>query len=330
MRAAVYHRYGPPDVVAIEEVAKPVPRDNEVLVRIHATTVCTADWRVRRADPFFIRFMIGLRRPSKVHILGMEFAGIVESAGKAVTRFRAGDQVFGGTGFRFGTHAEYVCVPAEGLAPKPDNMTFPEAAAVAFGGFTALTFLRKAKIQAGQNVLVYGASGSVGVFAVQLAKHFGARVTAVASTANLDLVKSLGADDVVDYTRDDFSNAGRVYDIVFDAVGKSGYSRSLRCLKRGGFYVRVGYSGRLSSLPAGIIQGIWASLTGAAKIVGGVAGGTAADLIFFKGLIENGKLRTVIDRCYPLDQIAQAHLLAEGGHKKGHVVIVIQAAGAFH
>ena len=275
MKAAVYTRYGPPEVLQIKDVEKPVPRDNEVLVRVHATTVCAADWRLRKADPFFIRFMMGLWRPKKINILGMEFAGIVESVGKAVTRFGAGDQVFGGTGFKMGAgaHAEYVCLPEDGtLAIKPVNMTLEEAAAVLFGGFTALHFLRKAKIQAGQKVLIYGASGSVGIFTVQLAKHFGAHVTGVCSTANLDLVKSLGADVVVDYTREDFSRAGRVYDIVFDTVGKSGFSRSLKSLKRGGYYVRVGYSGRLSSIPAGILEEMWVSITGAGKVIGGVAG----------------------------------------------------------
>jgi len=325
MKAAVYRRYGPPDVLRIEDVEKPVPRDNEVLVRIHATTVCAADWRLRKADPFFIRLMNGIWRPTKVNILGMEFAGRVESVGKAVTRFAAGDQVFGSTGFKFGAHAEYVCVPEDGmLAIKPANMTLEEAAAVMFGGFSALHFLRKAKIRAGQRVLIYGASGSVGVFAVQLAKHFGAQVTGVCSTANLDLVKSLGADQVVDYTKEDFSRDGRGYDIILDTVGHSGFSRSLRSLKRGGFYVQVGYSGRLSSLPLGMLRGMWVSVTGVAKVIGGVAGGAPEDQSFLKGLIEAGKLRTVIDRRYPLDEIAEAHRYVEAGHKKGHVVIVLE------
>jgi NADPH:quinone reductase-like Zn-dependent oxidoreductase len=324
MKAAVYTRYGPPEVVGIEEVQKPVPMDHQVLVRIHAATVCAADWRLRKADPFFIRFMNGLERPKKVNILGMEFAGTVESVGKAVTRFAEGDRVFGSNGFKFGGHAEYICVPESGLAIKPVNMTFEEAAAVLFGGISALHFLRKAKIQAGQKVVVYGASGSVGVFAVQLAKHFGAHVTGVCSTANLDLVKSLGANEVVDYTREDFSRAGRVYDMVFDTVGKSGFSRSLKSLKRGGFYVRVGASGGLLTMLGAILRGMWTSLTGAAKVIGGMAGGTAEDRSFLKELIEAGKLRTVIDRRYSLDQIAEAHRYAEAGHKKGHVVIVVE------
>jgi NADPH:quinone reductase-like Zn-dependent oxidoreductase len=259
MKAAVYTRYGPPDVLEIKDVEKPVPTDNEVLIRIHATTVCTADWRMRKADPFLVRFMIGLWRPKKLHILGMEFAGIVESVGKAVNRFRTGDQVFGATAFKFGAYAEYICLPeyAQQLPIKPVKMTFEEAAAVLFGAVSALYFLRKANIQAGRKILVYGASGSVGILAVQLAKHFGAHVTAVCSTANLDLVKSLGADEVVDYTKEDFSRAGRVYDIVFDTVGKSGFSRSLKSLKRSGFYVRVGGSGRLLSMLGGMLREKW-------------------------------------------------------------------------
>lgn len=324
MKAAVYNRYGPPEVVLIKDVEKPVPKENQVLVRIQATTVSAADWRMRRAVPFIVRFITGFWRPKKIQILGMEFAGKVESVGKAVIRFGEGNQVFGSTGFKFGTHAEYVCLDEDALlAIKPINMTFEEAAAVLFGGVSALHFLRKGNIQAGQRVLIYGASGSVGVFAVQLAKHFGAHVTGVCSSANLDLVKSLGADAVVDYTREDFSRAGRVYDMVFDTVGKSGFSRSLKSLKRGGFYVRVGGSGRLSSILGGIVQERWASITGAAKVIGGVGGGAAGDLSFLKRLIEAGKLRTVIDRCYSLNEIVEAHRYVEAGHKRGNVVIVL-------
>jgi NADPH:quinone reductase-like Zn-dependent oxidoreductase len=324
MRAAVYHEYGPPEVVHIEDVAKPVPKDNEVLIHIHATTVCAADWRLRKADPFIIRLVMGLVRPKKVSILGMEFSGTVDAVGKSEARFRVGDQVFGGTGFKFGAHAEYICVPEDGrLAIKPANMTLEEAAAVLFGGFTALHFLRLAKIGAGQRVLIYGASGSVGVFAVQLAKHFGTHVTAVCSTTNLDLAKSIGADEVVDYTREDFSKAGRVYDIVFDSVGKSGFSRSMRCLKRGGFYVLVGGSGKLLDILGGMIRRTWISQTGVGTVVTGVAEGNSADQTFLKELIEAGELRTVIDRRYPLAEIAEAHRYAEAGHKKGHVIVVV-------
>jgi NADPH:quinone reductase-like Zn-dependent oxidoreductase len=325
MKAAVYTRYGPPDVLEVKDVERPHPKDHEVLLRVHATTVSAADWRMRKADPFLARFMNGLWRPKKIQILGMELAGTVEAVGKAVTRFREGDQVFGSTGFKFGTHAEYVCLPEEGrLAIKPVNMTLEEAAAVVFGGVSALYFLRQAKIHAGQKVLIYGASGSVGVFAVQLAKHFGAEVTGVCSTANLDLVKSLGADEVIDYTREDFSRAGRVYDIVFDTVGKSGYSRSLRSLERDGLYVRVGGSGRMSSILGDLLRRIVVSITSRVKVIGGMARATTEDLLFLKALIEAGELRTVIDRRYSLDEIAEAHRYAEAGHKRGHVVILLE------
>ena len=325
MKAAVYTRYGPPDVLEIKDVEKPVPADNEVLVRVHATTVCAADWRMRKADPFLIRLMNGLSAPKKIHVLGIEFAGRIESVGRAVTRFREGDEVFGATGFKFGAHAEYVCVPADGvIETKPANMTLEEAAAVFFGAGSALHFLRKAGIRAGQRVLVYGASGSVGVFAVQLAKHFGAHVTGVCSTRNVELVRSLGADEVVDYTKEDFSRAGRVYDIVCDTVGKSGFSRSLKSLVRGGAYVLIGYSGQLPSFLGGLVRGMWASATGAARVIGGVAHSAAGDVTFLKGLIEAGTLRTVIDRRYSLDEIAEAHRYAEAGHKRGHVVIVLE------
>lgn len=324
MKAAVYSRYGPPEVVKIQDVDKPVPKDNEVLVRIYATTVSAADWRMRRAVPFLVRFMAGFWKPQKIRILGMEFAGEVESVSKVVTRFNKGDQVFGSNGFKFGAHAEYLCLPENALVSiKPVNMTFEEAAAVLFGGVSALHFLRKANIQAGQKVVIYGASGSVGIFAVQLAKYFGAHVIGVCSTANLELVRSLGADEVVDYTKEDFSRVGHVYDMIFDTVGKSGFSRSMQCLKPGGSYVRVGGSGRLLSMLGAIVQEKWAATTGAATIISGVAAGTTADLTFLKELIEAGRLRTVIDRRYLLDEIAEAHRYVEAGHKKGHVVIVL-------
>ena len=313
MKAAVYSGGD----VRIQDVKKPVPKDNEVLVRIHASTICAADYRLK-SFPRVLAMLIGLR---KGKVLGMELSGTVESVGQSVTRFRPGDQVFGGTGFKLGTHAEYACTLESRVEMKPVNMTLEEASAVMFGGLTALCFLRQAKIQSGQNVLVYGASGSVGVFAVQLAKHFGARVTGVCSTTNLDLVKSLGADEVVDYTQEDFSRAGQVYDMVVETVGKAGYPRCLKSLKRGGPLVLITISGGLSSIPGDIVRQQWISITGAAKIIGGVTRPGPGDLAFLKGLIEAGELRTVIDRRYSLDNIAEAFRYAEAGHKKGHVVI---------
>jgi NADPH:quinone reductase-like Zn-dependent oxidoreductase len=327
MKAAVITRYGPPDVVQIREVDRPTPKDDEVLVRVRATTVSAADWRIRKADPFVVRFFAGLLRPTKIRIGGMELAGTVESVGKAVTRFAAGNEVFGGTLFRLGTHAEYVCVPETLLAMKPVNLPLEEAAAVFFGGMTVLGFLANAKVKPGDRVLVYGASGSVGVFAVQVAKHFGAHVTAVCSTANLDLVKSLGADQVVDYTKEDFAGAGGAYDMIFDTVGKSGYWRSLRSLKRHGYYILVAGLGMkwfVVSVLGSLLGGMWASVMGAAKVVGTPKRGeTTERLLFLKKLIEAGKLKTVIERRYSLDEIAEAHRHAEAGHKKGHVLIVL-------
>lgn len=315
MKAAVYRR----GAVQIEDVEKPVPKDNEVLVRIHAATICAADYRLK-SFPFLLAWIIGLRNGK---ILGMELAGTVESVGKAVTRLRPGDPVFGGTGFKLGAHAEYACVLERQVEMKPVNMTLEESAAVAFGGLTALCFLRMAKIQAGQNVLVYGASGSVGVFVVQLAKHFGARVTGVCSTANLDMVKSLGADEVIDYTKEDFSKSGRVYDMIVETVGKAGYSRCLKSLKRGAPLVLITISGGLGSILGDVVRQQWISITRAAKIIGGVTRPAPEDLSFLKSLIEAGKLRTVIDKRYPLQEIAEAFRYAEAGHKKGHVIINI-------
>jgi NADPH:quinone reductase-like Zn-dependent oxidoreductase len=317
MKAAVYDRYGPPEVVRIADLATPVPKDDEVLVRIRATTVAAADWRLRKADPFVVRFFNGFWGPRR-RILGTEFAGTIESVGKNVTRFRPGDDVFGSTGLAFGAHAEYICLPENGaLDAKPRNMTHEEAAAVMFGAVSALSFLRRAQIRSGQRVLVYGASGSVGVFAVQLAKHFGAHVTGVCSTANVALVKSLGADVVVDYTREDFSIAGRVFDIVIDTVGKAGFARSRNSIKRGGVYALIGPPS-LSTL-----GWIFPAVTRSVRIVTGVASLGEGDIAFFKALIEQGEMRTVIDKHYPMEQIVEAHRHAESGHKKGHVVIVV-------
>lgn len=319
MKAIVFDRYGPPEVLHIAEVAKPVPKDGEVLVRVRATTVCAGDVRLRRAAPFFLRAYSGLLRPSKIRILGMEFAGTVESVSTRAGLFRPGDEVFGSAGLRFGAYAEYVCVP-EGplLARRPADVTPEQAVALPYGGVSALHFLRAAGVRPGHRVLVYGASGSVGTYAVQLATHFGARVTAVCGTANVEMVRSLGADEVVDYTKGGFSAAGGRYDIVLDTVGKSGFWRSLKALKRGGAYVRSA-SGLLSPT----LGRAWASLVGAGRVIQGTARTRAGDLSFLSGLVEAGELRPVIDRTYPLGAIVEAHRLAESGHKRGVVVITV-------
>ena len=319
MRAAVYHQYGAPEVLAVEDVPQPQPREGEVLVRVHASTVCAGDVRLRRAKPFFLRGISGLWHPTKRPTPGMEFAGTVEQTGPSVTGFARADSVFGSTGLKFGANAEYACVAAGPLlVAKPPGLSFEDAAGIPFGGVSALHFLRLAKVGSGQDVLVYGASGSVGTYAVQLAKILGARVTAVCSTANLGLMASLGADETIDYTAQDFSKTGRRYDVVFDAVGKSGFERSVRALKRGGTYVFAA-----SGLVAPTLGKAWCTITGRARVPSGMARAKPGDLAYLAGLVESGSLRPVIDRCYPLDQIAEAHRYVESGHKKGVVIIAV-------
>ncbi len=329
MKAVVCTKYGSPEVLQLREVEKPVPKENEVLIRIYATTVTAVDCELRRFNRFPLwiwlpgRIALGITGPRQ-KIQGHELSGEIESVGKDVKLFRKGDQVFAATGHSYGAHAEYKCLPEDGtLAIKPTHMTYEEAAAVPVGGGTALHFLRKTNIQSGQKVLINGAGGSIGTFAVQLARYFGAEVTGVCSTTNLELVKSLGAEKVIDYTREDFTKTGLTYDIIFDAVAKSSFSRCKSSLKPGGIY--------LTTIPSlGVmLQMLWTSKFGRKKAIfaaSGIAPSSemAKNLIFLKELIEAGKIKPVIDRCYPLEQIVEAHRYVDKGHKKGNVVITVK------
>lgn len=319
MKAIVYTKFGSPDVLQLKEVAKPAPKDNEVLIRIVATTVAVEDPGIR-ARPGLNGFL----KPKK-SILGFYLAGEVEAVGKDVKRFKKGDKVYGNTGLGLlGTYAEYICMPEDGaLVIKPANISYEEAAALPNGALTALPFLRdKGNIQSGQKVLINGASGAVGTMAVQLAKYFGADVTGVCSTTNLEMVKSLGADKVIDYTQEDFTKNGQTYDIIFDTVGNSPFSRCKGSLTENGIYLTTVPS------PAAMLQMLWTSKK-VGKKVGIAATGLRSstektkELVFLNGLIETGNIKAVIDRSYPLEQIAEAHKYVEAGHKKGNVVITI-------
>ena len=327
MKAIVYHEYGPADVLKLAEVAKPTPKDNEVLIKVHASTVTAGDVNARGftfVPPGFgliSRLAFGYRHPRKA-ILGVEVAGEIEAIGKDVTLFKQGDQVFGSTGTQLGAYAEYVCLPEDAaLVHKPAKTTFEEAASVPFGATTALYFLRDvAKLHAGQKVLVIGASGGVGVYAIQLAKYYGAEVTGVCSTANLELVKSLGADKVIDYTTEDFTQNRDTYDVIFDIVpGRASFSHDKVALKPNGLYLAG--AGGLKVFA----QMAWTGLTGGKKVVAGMAPDRKEDLVFLTQLLEAGKIRAVIDRRYPFEQTAAAHRYVDTGRKKGSVVITITA-----
>ena len=320
MKAIVCTKYGSPDVLQLKDVEQPIPKDNEVLIKVCASTVTSGDVWIRSStfEPWFWlpgRIMYGLRKPRKT-TPGNELSGEIEAVGKDITRFKRGDQVYGiiwETSFG-GANGEYKCLPEDGVEIKPMNMTYEEAAAVPIGGLTALHLLRKGDVQSGQEVLVYGASGSVGTFAVQLAKFFGAKVTGICSTSNVKMVKSLGADDVIDYTKEDFTRNDRTYDVIFDAVRKTSYSRCKDSLKQRGVYITVDWP---------ILTALWNSFVGSRKIVFGIAQ-KIEDLTFLKELIELGAIKPIIDRCYSLEQTAEAHRYVEEGHKKGNVVITME------
>ncbi len=320
MRAVVFDRYGPPDVQRIEDVERPVPREDEVLVKIHATTVTQTDCGFRGGKPFISRFFTGLRRP-KQQILGSELAGEVEAVGAAVTEFAVGDQVFGTSGWRFGAHAEFICMGESApLAHKPAGMTFEEAAAVSDGAILALMGMRPADIRKGQRILVYGASGSIGTAGVQLGKYFGADVTAVCSTRNLEFVRSLGADRVIDYTQEDFTRNGQQYDYIFDAVGRLSFSRCRRSLKPGGIYNPT------DGLQNVLLAPLTSRLAGKRVIFPIPPRYTKKDVLFLNELIEAGRYRAVIDRCYPLEDVVEATRYVETMQKTGNVVLTVRRA----
>lgn len=331
MKAMAYTKYGPPDVLQLGEVEKPIPKDNEVLIKIYATPVNYGDIIARNFKniplhkfnmpmPFWLgaRIYFGLRKPRK-KILGSEFAGKIEATGKDVKVFRKGDQVFAYRGMNMGANAEYLCMPEDGMvAIKPANMTYEEAACVPYGALMALSLLRKVNIQSRQKVLINGASGGIGSLAVQLARYFGAEVTGVCSTPRLELVKSLGADKVIDYTKENFTKNGERYDLIFDILGKSSFSRCKSSLTQNGCYLLASFGMRH------LVQMLWTKIKGSKKVICALASEKSEDLIFLKELVEAGKIKSVIDRRFTLEQTAEAHRYVEAGLKKGHVVITVE------
>jgi len=322
MQAIVWTKYGSPDVLRLQEFEKPVPGDGEVLIKIAAATVFTGDCEMRSSDfpiSFWLplRLLFGLTKP-RVKILGQELAGEIEAVGKEVTQFKKGDRVFAPTDKNFGAYAEYICLPdSNPMATVPVNMSFEEAAAIPVGGLNALHFLRKGKVRSGQKVLINGSAGSIGTFAVQIAKSFGAEVTAVDSTPKLDMLRSIGADQVIDYTRQDFSQNGEIYDVIIDLVARSSFSQCIRSLKPHGRYVLGN-----PRLP-GMLRALWTSKTSSKTVIVAMAGYKTDDLVFLRELVEAGKIKTVIDRRYPLAETAEAHRYVETGQKTGNVVITL-------
>jgi NADPH:quinone reductase-like Zn-dependent oxidoreductase len=316
MKAVVHDRYGPPDVLRVAEVDPPVPGPGEILVRVRATTVNRTDCHRRGADPFVWRLFGGLRRPRR-RILGSELAGLVASAGSAVSGFEVGDEVFGFSPWRLGAHAEFVCVVAGGLiALKPAGVSFAEAAAVCDGGLSALGALRRARVAAGTRILIYGASGSIGTAAVQLAKYFGADVTAVCNTANVEIVASIGADRVIDYTKEDFTRNGQTYDVIYDAVGKHRFRRCRASLRPGGTYLAT-------DLVQNMLLAVGTKVAGRRKVVFPMSQPAQKDVVFLAGLLSSGRYRPVIDRSYPLDQVTDAARYVETQQKTGNVVLTV-------
>jgi NADPH:quinone reductase-like Zn-dependent oxidoreductase len=329
MKAIVWTKYGPPDALQLKDVETPAPKEDEVLIKVHAATVSTADTEFRRLKlplffVLFLRLYLGLLKPTRIRIPGTEFAGEILSVGKEVTGYQLGDQVYGYTGLSMGTYAEYLCLSerpsalASVMGKKPVNVTYEQAAALPFGGLEALHSLRQANIQPGQKVLIVGAGGSIGTYAVQLARHYGAEVTGVDKPEKLEMLRSIGAQHVIDYTKEDFTRNRQIYDVILDTIGKSPFAGSLRSLKEQGTYLNAN---------PGFFGGIrmrWLSRNTSKRVIPWTAGYTVKDLLALKELVEAGTIKPVIDRTYPLEQIAEAHRYVDSGHEKGNVVITVE------